>query len=490
MPDVEPTPEELRVASANGHDARTLSQHRVLPQSQEAERGIVCSIMLNSKDVCSMCASRGVRHDTHFSNPAYGLIFKRAMEMWDRLEVIDFVTLGDCLAANGEIDRVGGHGELAGHFNYLPTAANAEHYIEILEEKAALRKILSVTTDYQKRVYEDGSEPWALVDDFEQEAMSVRHRKAKIDIVHPRDLVTGVVGRIQSMYDRRGEITGIPTGFRKLDQMMDGLHDTDLTVIAGRPSSGKTSIAMNLAEFLVLNLGKSVGVFSLEMSKEQLMQRLMCSRARVNLARIRDGQLSERDFPAIGHAATEFSNSKLWIDDTSSLSIEELRGRARWMKMQYNIDALFVDYLQLARSTAKKAQNNREQEVAEVSRGLKAVAKELHIPVVVLAQLNRFDKGHAKGSYPRPRMSDLRESGSIEADADNILMITRDEMYADPSDEEEMERVRGKATVIIAKQRNGPVGDVPLTFLDQYARFETRAMEGDEEAAANQGALI
>jgi replicative DNA helicase len=263
---------------------------------------------------------------------------------------------------------------------------------------------------------------------------------------------------------------GLETGFKVFDQMSDGLHGAEMFVIAARPSMGKTAFAMNIAEHVSVNLGHAVAVFSLEMSAQQLVQRLLCSIARVNMGSIRNGFLSERDFPALTAAAAKLASAKILIDDTSGLSILELRAKARRMKAQHNIRAIFIDYLQLLRSSSKRAQDNRQLEIAEISTGLKALAKELDIPVVVLAQLNRNPESRTGESKGRPRLSDLRESGSIEQDADIVGLLVREEYYAE--NDQQREEMKGRATLIIAKQRNGPVGDVPLTFLKEFTRFE------------------
>jgi replicative DNA helicase len=242
---------------------------------------------------------------------------------------------------------------------------------------------------------------------------------------------------------------------------------------------GKTALAMNMAEHVALELKKPVAVFSLEMSTSQLVQRMLCSRARVNLGNVRNGFLSERDFPALTAAASKLADSKFFIDDTPGLSILELRAKARRLKSQHQIEAIFIDYLQLLRSTSKRAQDNRQLEIAEISSGLKGLAKELNIPIVVLAQLNRNPEGRTGEAKGRPRLSDLRESGSIEQDADLVGLLVREEYYADT--DEDKKASEGKATLIIAKQRNGPVGDVPLTFLKEFTRFENRARDVEEE---------
>jgi replicative DNA helicase len=252
-----------------------------------------------------------------------------------------------------------------------------------------------------------------------------------------------------------------------------------MIVIAARPSMGKTALAMNIAEHIAVDLQKPIAVFSLEMSSQQLVQRLLCSRARVDLGRVRNGFLSERDFPALTAAASKLSIAKIYIDDTAGLSILELRAKARRLKSQHDIQAIFVDYIQLLRSTSKRAQDNRQLEIAEISAGLKALAKELNIPIVILAQLNRNPETRSGDAKGRPRLSDLRESGSIEQDADLVGLLVREEYYADT--EEDKKAAEGKATLIIAKQRNGPVGDVPLTFLKEFTRFETRAREVADE---------
>jgi replicative DNA helicase len=287
------------------------------------------------------------------------------------------------------------------------------------------------------------------------------------------------ITQIDELYHRRGQITGLATGFSDLDKMTDGLHAAEMIVIAARPSMGKTALAMNIAEHVAVDLQKPIAVFSLEMSSQQLVQRLLCSRAKVDLGRVRNGFLSERDFPALTAAASKLNDAKIFIDDTAGISILELRAKARRMKSQHGIQAIFIDYLQLLRSTTRRAQDNRQIEIAEISSGIKALAKELNIPIVVLAQLNRNPESRSGESKGRPRLSDLRESGSIEQDADLVGLLVREEYYADT--DEDKKAAEGKATLIIAKQRNGPVGDVPLTFLKEFTRFETRAAEVAEE---------
>ncbi len=278
---------------------------------------------------------------------------------------------------------------------------------------------------------------------------------------------------IESIYQRRGQVSGLETGFKELDKMTNGLHPAEMIVIAARPSMGKTALAMNIAEHVALQLDKPVAIFSLEMSTQQLIQRLLCSRARVNLQRVRDGFLNDGDFRNLTTAASKLSAGKIFIDDSAGLSIVELRAKGRRLKSQHNIELIVIDYLQLLRSTSRRASENRQIEIAEISSGIKALSKELAIPIIVLAQLNRNPENRTGESKGRPRLSDLRESGSIEQDADLVGLLVREEYYAE--DDESKKESEGKATLIIAKQRNGPVGDVALSFLKEYTRFEDRA---------------
>jgi replicative DNA helicase len=318
----------------------------------------------------------------------------------------------------------------------------------------------------------------SLLDEVEGHINSIARERFQARSLSMKDQVMEAIESIEKLYERRGAITGLPTGFAELDEMTDGLHESEMFVIAARPSMGKTALAMNIAEHIAVDQRMPVAVFSLEMSSQQLVQRLLCSRARVNLKKVRGGFLTERDFPSLTSAASKLAESKIFIDDTAGLSILELRAKARRLKTQHDIQLIVIDYLQLLRSTSRRAQDNRQLEIAEISSGIKALAKELAIPIVVLAQLNRNPENRSGDSKGRPRLSDLRESGSIEQDADLVALLVREEYYADS--EEEKQEAEGKATLIIAKQRNGPVGDVPLTFLKEYTRFETRARSEPE----------
>ena len=452
--------------------------HRLLPQSPDAEKGVLCSYLLAPREVGGFCAEKQIT-PAHFHIPAHGELFGVLQQLWDANKPIDFIILTELLRDTQRLDMVGGAAFVTELFTFLPTAANLAYYVEIVQEKHTLREIIKVCTEYAARSYDEQDNVPNLLDDVEGKIFAIAQDRFKDKTASMKDQVMQAIHAIEELYERRGAITGLPTGLAEFDKMTDGLHAAEMIVIAARPSMGKTALAMNMAEHIALEEKRAVAVFSLEMSTSQLVQRMLCSRARVNLGNVRNGFLSERDFPALTAAASKLAESKFFIDDTPGLSILELRAKARRLKSQHDIAAIFIDYLQLLRSTSKRAQDNRQLEIAEISSGLKGLAKELNIPIVVLAQLNRNPEGRTGASLGRPRLSDLRESGSIEQDADVVGLLIRDEYYADT--DEDKKEAEGKATLIIAKQRNGPVGDIPLTFLKEFTRFENRAREVAEE---------
>ena len=334
--------------------------------------------------------------------------------------------------------------------------------------------MISTCTRLSTQCYDQQGDIDPLLDEAEKEIFSITGEHVKTDLVPTKELVMSAIEQIEKLYENRGSVTGLSTGFVELDRMTSGLHPAEMIVIAARPSMGKTAFAMNIAEHVAMDAGKAVAVFSLEMSSQQLVQRILCSRAKVDLQRVRNGFLSERDFPNLTAAASQVAAAKMFIDDTPGLSITELRAKARRLKSQQDIQLIVIDYLQLLRSMSRRAQDNRQLEISEISAGIKALAKELNLPIIVIAQLNRQPDARAKEGG-RPRLGDLRESGSIEQDADLVGLLVRPEYY-ETDDEAKQERA-GEAELIIAKQRNGPIGDIPLTFLKQYTRFETRARD-------------
>ncbi len=409
-------------------------------------------------------------------------LYQHLVEMFDGKHAIDLVTIAQRLKDRGELEGVGGLGYLAELPDKVPSAANLDYYINIVWEKFLLRKMLLTCTDIAGRVYEYEGELDALLDEAEKDILSIAESRVETTSVSMKELVRRAINKIEEFHQNQGALTGVATGFVDFDRMTTGLHEGEMIVIAARPSVGKTSLAMNIAEHVALELKQPVGVFSLEMTSESLVLRMLCSRARVNMRKIRDGFLAERDFPKLTGTAGKLTSAPLFIDDSSGLSILQLRAKARRMKQQYGIKLFVIDYLQLLHSTSRRAEN-RQQEIAEISGGIKALAKELKVPVIVLAQLNRdLEK---RGPGERPRLSDLRESGSIEQDADLVGLLYREGKKEADEDGNEFEQESIPVKLFIAKQRNGPVGEVDLTFLKSITRFESAARVGPEDVPAD-----
>jgi replicative DNA helicase len=441
--------------------------HRHPPHSVEAEQGVIGSMLLSPRDTIAECVEKIT--DEYFYVPAHRLIYARLAALWDKGETIDLITFTQHLRDVGQLDVVGGPAFVTELFTFVPTSANVGYYLDILRDKYLLREVIAASTESIRRAYEEQDEVNALIDELEQRIFTLGDDRFKGELRSMKDNVMRAVELMDEAYTRKGGITGVATGFQEFDAMTGGLQPSEMIVIAARPSMGKTALVMNIAEYASVNSKLPVGIFSLEMSVEQLTQRLLCSRAKVNLQKVRHGFLNERDFPSLTSAASVLAEAKMIIDDASSITILELRARARRLKAQHDIQLLIVDYLQLLRSNSKKSQDNRQIEISEISAGLKGLAKELKIPVLVAAQLNRQPEARHGG---KPRLSDLRESGSIEQDSDTVGLLVRPEIYED--DEEARAELAGEAELIIAKQRNGPVGEIPLTFLKEFTRFETR----------------
>lgn len=445
--------------------------HRQLPQSLDAEKGVLSSILLSPADVLGECVER--LSEAHFYNPAHQTIYRLLIELWDKATPIDFVTLTQLLQDRGELDKAGGYAAVSELFTFVPTAANSTYYIEILIEKFLLREMIRTCTEMTGRCYEEPGNVRVLLDEVEQRVLAIGEDRFKGSLPTMKDEVLKAIDEIERLHKNKGGLTGLSTGFSRLDALTGGMRGSEMFVVAARPSMGKTAFAMNIAEHVAVELKKPVGVFSLEMSSSQLVQRLLCSSARVNLQRIRDGIMAQADSAKILRAAKALVETHIYIDDTPGISILELRAKARRLRDRMGIELIVIDYLQLLRSPSRRAQDNRQIEIAEISNGVKALAKELNIPVIVLAQLNRNPDNRPGASKGRPRLSDLRESGTIEQDADIVGLLVRQEVYED--DEEAKNERAGEAELIIAKQRNGPIDDIPLTFLKEYTRFEDRA---------------
>ena len=444
---------------------------RTLPNSLEAEQGVLGSMLISPVDVIGECVEK--IDQTYFYHPPHIIIYPILVEFWTNQKPLDVITLTQVLRDRNLLETIGGPAYVTHLFTFTPTAASAGYYLEIVWEKYILRQLILTSTETVARAYAEQGEVRALLDDAERRMMDITNiAAAGTQLVTMQTQVMTAIEAIESLYTRKGAITGLATGFRNLDLLTNGLQPAEMTVIAARPSMGKTAFCCQIAEHVGVVEKKAVAIFSLEMSSQQLVQRMLCSRARVSLSKIRDGFLSERDFPNLTAAADKIAHAPIHIDDSAGLTILELRAKARRLKQMHDIQLIVIDYLQLLKGSLRRGQDNREQEVAEVSSGVKALAKELSIPIIVLAQLNRNPEARAGG---KPRLSDLRESGSIEADADMVGLLLRSEYYAD--DDESKEEERGKAELIVAKQRNGPVGELKFTFLKEFTRFEERAEE-------------
>ena len=439
----------------------------------EAEQGVLGSMLISPQETIAECVEK--ISEQYFYVPAHQTIYSYLVELWNAGQAIDLITFTQVLRDRNVLDAVGGAAFVTSLFTFVPTAANIAYYLEIVREKFILRQIIAAATESVRRAYDEQDEVNNLLDEVEAKILAVGEDRFKGEMPGMKEQVMGALESIEQLWERRGGITGISTGFTELDRMTNGMHEAEMIVIAARPSMGKTALAMNIAEHVAISSKLPVAVFSLEMSSQQLVQRLLCSRARVNLQKVREGFLAERDFPSLTAAASKLAEAQIYIDDTAGLSILELRAKARRLKAQKDIQLIVVDYLQLLKSTTRRAQDNRQLEISEISSGIKGLAKELKLPIIVLAQLNRQPEARSGG---KPRLSDLRESGSIEQDADLVGLLVRPEVYEE--DEDARAEKAGEAELIIAKQRNGPVGEVPLTFLKEFTRFEDRARHVQE----------
>jgi replicative DNA helicase len=432
---------------------------KVPPQNLEAESSVLGGILLEN-DAINIVLE--LLRPEDFYRESHRKVFRAMIELTDRSEPVDLITLSEYLKSRGELDAVGGSAYLASLADFVPTAANIAYYARIVREKSILRSLIRTATDIATRGYEEQGNVEEFLDTAEKVIFDISEKKIKTSFVAVGDMIKDTLKTVEKLYERKEMVTGVPTGYEDLDKLTAGLQPADLIIVAGRPSMGKTALSLNIAANAAF-AGVGVAIFSLEMAKEQLVLRMLCSEARVNNSKVRSGYLSERDFPKLANAAGRLHEALIYIDDTPAISVLELRAKARRLVRDRTkkVGLIVIDYLQLMRGMG--GASNREQEISEISRSLKALAKELAVPVVAISQLNRRveDRGDR-----RPMMSDLRESGAIEQDADVIVFIYRDEVYNQNSEE------KGKAEIIVAKQRNGPIDTVELTFLNEFMRFE------------------
>jgi replicative DNA helicase len=433
---------------------------RLPPQSLEAEVSVLGGILLENEAFNRVLEVLG---EEDFYRESHRKIFSALIQLYEHNEPADLITLSEVLKKRNALEDVGGVEYLNSLVNGVPTAANISYYAKIIKEKAILRKLINRATEIVSLGYEGAGDIDDFLDQAERSIFEISEDRVRPSFYPIKDIIKASFRTIEKLYEKRQLITGVPTGFTKLDELTSGLQPADLIIVAGRPSMGKTALALNITQHAAIEGGIPSAIFSLEMAKEQLALRMLCSEAKVDAHRLRGGFLSDSDWPRLTRAAGSLSEAPIFIDDTPSLSALEMRAKSRRLKAEHHLGLVVVDYLQLMRGRADS--ERREQEISEISRSLKALAKELNVPVIALSQLNRRveDRGDR-----RPQLADLRESGAIEQDADVIIFLYRDEVYNKSEDNPH----KGKAEIIIGKQRNGPTDKFELTFLDKYTCFE------------------
>lgn len=441
---------------------------RIPPQNVEAEQAVLGSILLKAELLGTVLE---LLKPIDFYKDNHRIIYEAMLDLFDRNEPQDLLTVSNLLTNTNKLDSIGGPAYLASLTSIVPVTANIGSYAKIIREKSILRRLITVNTDIASRCYEEQHDIDILVDEAEQAIFDIAGSKGEQHFTHLKSIVPKAFATVEQLYKRKELITGVPTGYSEIDKMTAGLQPSDLIILAARPSMGKTSFAMNIAQHAALVEKTGVAVFSLEMSKEQLVMRLLSSVGRIDSQRIRTGKLRSEDWPKLTRAVGMLSEAPVFIDDTPAISVLEMRAKVRRLASQHEIGLIVVDYLQLMRG---RSNENRTQEISDISRSLKALAKEHQVPVIALSQLNR---GLESRTDKRPMMADLRESGAIEQDADVICFIYRDEVYNKAEDNPE----KGVAEIIIGKQRNGPTGTARLTFIKEFTMFENMSSYDTQE---------
>ena len=439
---------------------------RTLPHNLDAEKSVLGAILIHN-DAFNHAAELIDSRD--FFRDAHRRIFDKMIALSERGDAIDFITLKEELSRSGELDDCGGPSYIAALSDGVPRSANVEYYARIVKEKATLRNLIHAATKILTEAYEAEQEPAVLLDDAERAIFAIAERQIREGFVPLRDLVQNSFTTIERLQQHKGLVTGVPTGFVDLDEMTSGLQPSDLILVAARPAMGKTSFVLNIAQHVGTSTDMTVGFFSLEMSKEQLFMRLLTAEARIDAHRFRTGYLSEKDYGRLSQALGTLAEAHVYIDDSASIGVLEMRAKARRLQKEHGLHLLVIDYIQLMSGRGRF--ESRQQELATISRSLKGLAKELNVPIVALSQLSRAPETR---SEHRPQLSDLRESGALEQDADLVMFIFREEQYR-TDDGQPNTDVEGVAEIIIGKQRNGPTGTVKLAFIKEHTRFENLA---------------
>lgn len=431
---------------------------KIPPQDIEAEQAVLGS-MLTDQD--AVIAAIEVLKEDDFYREDNKIIYTALLNIYNRAEPIDIITLKSELSSMGKLEAVGGLEYIAQLPDKVPTTANIERYVKIVEEKSMLRNLVKTANEIINLGYDETENVEDIMDVAEKKIFDVMQRKNSKGYTPIKDILIDSFTQLENLYNQKGSITGVPSGFVELDRKTAGLHGSELILIAARPAMGKTAFALNIGTYAATRAGCPVAIFSLEMSKEQLANRILCSEALVDSNKVRTGELEDEEWGKLAQTSGELSTAEIYVDDTPGISVMEIRAKCRKLKLEKNIGLVIIDYLQLIQGSGKRGAS-REQEIAEISRSLKILAKELNVPVIALSQLSRAVEGRPDH---RPMLSDLRESGSIEQDADIVMFLYRDDYYNENSEKKNI------AEVIIAKQRSGSTGTVELAWLGNYTKF-------------------
>ena len=431
---------------------------RVPPQNIEAEQAVLGAMLIKKEAIIEV---QEILRPDDFYREIHRIVYEAMVRLQNNDEAVDLVTLTEELRKTDMLDKVGGLGFITQLANIVGTAANVSYHAKIVKEKAELRNLINVATEIAGKAYEDSDEVENIMDEAEKKILAVASRQGGGAFESMKDIVMRTFERINILYESKGGLTGISSGFKDLDKLTAGLQKSDLILVAARPSMGKTAFTLNIASYVGLH-GGSVAFFSLEMSKEQLMQRMLCSEGGIDASRLRTGQLDEVEWNKLVGVADKISRAPIYIDDTAGITVMELRSKARRLKAEHGLDLIIIDYLQLMQGRASKNSDNRQQEISEISRSLKALARELDVPVIALSQLSRSVESR---QIKKPMLSDLRESGSLEQDADIVMFLYREDYYDKDTENKNI------TEIIVAKHRNGPVDSVQLFFQKEYTKF-------------------
>ncbi|WP_297568779.1 replicative DNA helicase [uncultured Anaerovibrio sp.] len=432
---------------------------RLPPQNIDAEQAVLGAMLIKKEAIAEV--SQLLRPED-FYRDAHKIIYEAMLTLFNRNEPADIVTVTNYLNNESQLDKVGGIAFVTALANVVPTAANVIYHANIVREKADLRHLINTATDIAGMAYEAADDVADVIDKSEKMIMEVANRQNVSAFTPMKDIVIETFDKINLLYESKGGLTGIPSGFRDLDALTSGLQASDLILVAARPSMGKTAFTLNIAANVALKSKKTVAFFSLEMSKQQLVQRMLCSEGGIDSQKLKNGDLSNEDWDKLVRTADRVSSAPLYIDDTAGITVMELRSKARRLKAEHGLDLIIIDYLQLMQGRGRGGSDNRQQEISEISRSLKAVARELNVPVIALSQLSRSVESR---QIKRPMLSDLRESGSLEQDADIVMFLYREDYY-DPETTN-----KNITEVIVAKHRNGPVDTIKMFFTKQFTRF-------------------